>query len=312
LTDRPVGTTLFLMDILQVEKRRSELLRLAVFMIMLFLGLVTYQSIQSDEGYLVPALGLLSLLACLYVIGQERSLKQLQHQLVEELVMKDKQVVQLGQEYSDARHRLKDEETKTVQIEGRLHEVSALYKAISVVNAVQDPQRTPDGVLRAALDLVGADCGSIMLLDGLGANLVIAAAHGLSDAIRHQTLQPVTDGIAGWVVRNKEPLLVTDESKNDPELKSLVEHHRHDRMAMSIPLQVRGGQVIGVINVSVSEQSEKQQFDEHDLRLVALFAQHASISIDNGRLLASLRQARAAVQSAAGGNGGRGRNLPVG
>jgi len=292
-----------LMDILQVEKRRSELLQLVVFMIMLFLGLVTYESLQNQEGYLVSALGVLSLLACLYVIGQERILKQLQRQLVEELVMKDKQVAQLGREYSDARHRLKDEESQKVQVEGRLHEVSALYKAISVVNAVQDPQRTPDGVLRSALNLVGADCGSIMLLDGQGANLVIAAAQGLSEDVQHQTLQPVSDGIAGWVVRNKEPLLVTDESKNDPELKPLVEHSRHDRMAMSVPLQVRG-QVIGVINLSLSEPSDKQQFDDHDLRLVTLFAQHASVAIDNGRLLASLRQARAAVKSAAGGNGG--------
>ncbi len=300
------------MDILQVEKRRSELLQLVIFMIMLFLGLVTYQSIQNDEGYVVPALGLLSLVACLYVIGQERTLKQLQQQLVEELVMKDRQVVQLGREYSDARHRLKDEESKTVQVEGRLHEVSALYKAISIVNAVQDPQRTPDGVLRSALDLVGADCGSIMLLDGDGANLVIVAAQGLSETVKVRTRQPISDGIAGWVVRHKEPLLVTEESKNDPELKSvLMQHSRNDHMAMSVPLQVRG-QVIGVINLSVSEQAAKHQFDDRDLRVAALFAQHASVAIDNGRLLASLRQARAAVQSASGGNGAPRQDLPVG
>jgi len=295
------------MDIIQVEKRRSELLYLVVIMIMLFLGLVTYESIQNEERYLVFGLGVLSLLACLYVIGQERSLKQMQQQLVEDLVMKDRQVAQLGREYSDARHRLKDEESQKIQVEGRLHEVSALYKAISVVNAVQDPQRTPDGVLRSALELVGADCGSIMLLDGQGANLVIAAAQGLSEAVRHQTLQPISDGIAGWVVRNKEPLLVTEESKHDPELKPLVEHGRHDRMAMSVPLQVRG-QVIGVINLSVSEQSGKPQFDDHDLRLVTLFAQHASVAIDNGRLLASLRQARAAIKQ----NGGPRQDQSVG
>jgi transcriptional regulator with GAF, ATPase, and Fis domain len=295
------------MDILQVEKRRSELLQLVVIMIMLFLGLVTYQSIQNDEGYLVPALGLLSLLACLYVIGQERTLKQLQQQLIEELVMKDRQVVQLGREYSDARHRLKDEESKTIRVEGRLHDVSVLYKAISVVNAVQDPQRTPDGVLRSALDLVEADCGSIMLLDGEGANLVIIAAQGLSDTVKLRTRQPISDGIAGWVVRHKEPLLVTEALKDDPELKPLMQHNRNDQTAMSVPLQVRG-QVIGVINVSVSEQAAKRQFDDRDLRLVALFAQHASVAIDNGRLLASLKQARAAVQQ----NIGPRQDLPVG
>jgi len=140
---------------------------------------------------------------------------------------------------------------------------------------------------------------------------VIAASHGLSDDVKHQTRQAVTEGIAGWVVRHKEPLLVTEELKNDPELKPLMQHERHDQTAMSVPLQVRG-QVIGVINLSASEEAPKRQFDDRDLRLVALFAQHASVSIDNGRLLASLRQARAAVQSASGGNGGPRQDLPVG
>ncbi|MBI3620800.1 MAG: GAF domain-containing protein [Nitrospirae bacterium] len=298
------------MDIIQVEKRRSELLQLVVFMIMLFLGLVTYQSVQNDEGYLTPALGLLSLLACLYVIGQERTLKHLQQQLVEELVMKDRQVVQLGREYSDARHKLKDEESQKIQVEGRLHEVSMLYKAISVVNAVQDPQRTSESVLRSALDLVEGDCGSVMLLEGDGATLVIVAAQGLSETVKLKTRQPISDGIAGWVVRHKEPLLVTEELKDDPELRPLMQHSRNDQAAMSVPLQVRG-QVIGVINVSVSEQAAKRRFDDRDLRLVALFAQHASVAIDNGRLLASLRQTRAAVQSAAGGNGGPRTDLQV-
>jgi transcriptional regulator with GAF, ATPase, and Fis domain len=297
------------MDIIQVEKRRSELLQLVVIMIMLFLGLVTYQSFQNEEGYLIRALGLLSLLACFYVIRQESTLKQMQQQLVEELVLKDRQVVQLGREYSDARHKLKDEESQKIQVEGRLHEVSALYKAISVVNAVQDPQRTPDSVLRSALDLVEADCGSVMLLEG-DASLVIVAAQGLSETVKLKTRQPITDGIAGWVVRHKEPLLVTEELKDDPELKPLMQHSRNDHTAMSVPLQVRG-QVIGVINVSVSEQTAERQFDDRDLRLVALFAQHASVAIDNGRLLASLRQTRAAVQSASGGNGSPRTDLPV-
>jgi transcriptional regulator with GAF, ATPase, and Fis domain len=281
------------MDLTQVERQRSQLLQFVLFLIILFLVTVVFLAIQEETGPLIPALGILSLLACLYVISKERGLKQLHAQLIEEVIQKERQVKQLGQELQTEQHHLQDEQTKKLEVERRLRELSSLYKAISSVNAITDAQRTPESVLRSSLELVNADCGSVMLLDATGQYLVIIASQGISADIVAQTRQPIAEGIAGWVVTHREPLLLTEDLKDDPHLKSLIRRPKDFSPAMSVPLQVRGT-VIGVINFRISEKGEKRKFTEYDLRMASLFAQHASVAIDNSRLMTALRHAQAA------------------
>ncbi len=70
------------MNLKQVESQQSELLLLVIWLLMIFLGAIAYISFRQDQGFLVPALTIISLLACLYIIGKERRLKKLQHQLI--------------------------------------------------------------------------------------------------------------------------------------------------------------------------------------------------------------------------------------
>ncbi len=299
------------MDITHVERQRSQLLQFVLLLIVLSMVTVVFVAVLEGTGPLIPSLGVLSLLACLYVLGKERGLKKLQNELIEELLMKDKQVAQLGRESREARHQLQDEQTQKGEVEGRLRDVSGLYRSISMVNSSHDVQRTPAQVLRAALELIGADCGSIMLLDAKRQHLSIVAAQGLEKEVLANPTRPVTEGIAGWVAQHGEPVLLTDELAKDEEFRPLLRHPADYLSAISVPLQVRG-QVIGVLNFRVSDKGEKRQFSDHDLRMASLFAQHASIAIDNSRLMMALKQAQAA-QSASGGNGGGQRQeLPVG
>ncbi len=286
------------MDITHVERQRSQLLQLVLVLIVLSMVTVVFVSVLDGTGPLIPSLGLLSLLACLYVIKKEQGLKHLQAELVEELLMKDKQVAQLGRESRDARHQLQDEQVKKGEVEGRLRDVSGLYRSISMVNSSHDVQRTPAQVLKAALDLVGADCGSIMLLDASRQHLSIVAAQGLSKDVLATPTRPATEGIAGWVAQHGEPLLLTEELAKEEEFKTLMRHPMDTPSAMSVPLQVRG-QVIGVINFRISDKGEKRQFTDHDLRMASLFSQHASIAIDNSRLMMALKQSQAAAQPTA-------------
>jgi transcriptional regulator with GAF, ATPase, and Fis domain len=295
------------MDITQVERRRSELLHFVLLIIIALMITVVFVSILDDSGPLIPSLGILSLLACLYAIGKERGLKTMQSQLVEELLMKDRQVAQLGREFKETRHQLQDEKTQKGEVEGRLREVSSLYRALSMVNVAHDVQRTPTQVLRAALELIGANCGSVMLLDASKQRLTIVAAQGLDKAVLAQPARPVTEGIAGWVAQNGEPVLLTEELANDERFKDLLHHPMDYLSAMSVPLQVRG-QVIGVLNFRISDEGEKRQFSEHDLRIAALFAQHASVAIDNSRLMMALQQLQVAYKN----GGAQSHDAPVG
>ena len=301
-----------MMDIAKVEQQRSELLQLVLLLIIIFLGLVVFVAIQQDSGPLIPSLGVVSLLACLYVITKERSLKHLHSQLVEELVQKERKVSQLGKDLKEEHHQLDDANTQKIQLEGRLREVSMIYRSIRVVNAAEDPQRAPESVLRSALELVEADCGSVMLVDRPKAQLVLVAAQGLSEDVLAHPRRPITEGIAGWVVQHQEALLLNDAAREDPQLRALIRDDVKLRSAMSVPLQVRG-QIIGVINFRLSESAKKQQFTEYDLRMVSLFAQNASVVIDNSRLIRALRQVQAGQKNGqSDAQGLHPQDLPIG
>jgi GAF domain-containing protein len=283
----------------QVEKQRYELLQLLLFLIMVFLGIITYTSIQQGGGYLIPSLTILSLLACLYVIAKERGLKKLQAQLVEEVITKRNLVRKLDQDLKEEKVQLEEEKGKASKLESRLKELTALYRAISTVNSIRDSKRTYDTVLSAAIDLVEGDGGSVMLTDDNEEHLFVTSSKGLSNYTYTAagTLQKVGEGIAGWVARHCKPLMVTEELKDDERFKHLILRDEDIRCAMSIPLHVRG-KVLGVINLSISRTGSKKEFTEYDLRMASIFAQHAAVTLENSQLISAIHKIKASLQPA--------------
>jgi len=285
------------MELSKVRNQRSELVQLLLLLIIIFLGIVTYRSFQSGEGYVIPSLMILSLGACLYVIIKERSLKKIEAVLVTDLIEKERQVKQLDQELKDEQVHLEEEKTKATAIGLRLRELTALYKAISTVNSVNEPDRANETVLRAALELVGGNTGSLMLVDEQQKNLMIDSTLGLAEQIVKNTRQPIGEGIAGWVAEQCEPVLLTEDSKKDERFLGLVLRDKEIRSALVIPLYTRGN-IIGVLNLNMMREASTEPFTEYDLRMVTIFAQHASISIENSQLLSTLHRMKSSSQTA--------------
>jgi HD-GYP domain-containing protein (c-di-GMP phosphodiesterase class II) len=105
----------------------------------------------------------------------------------------------------------------------------------------------PDDVLRTALDsamsLSGGQTGSIMLVDPETRRMRIAVARGLPDEIVSATDISEGDGIAGWVVASRQPLVIEDlKNRGDRSRRHGV------RSAVCVPLIDDMG-VIGVLNV---------------------------------------------------------------
>lgn len=251
------------MDLKRVESQRSELLLFVIALVMIFLGAIAYISFRQGEGLLVPALTIVSLLACLYIIDKERRLRNLQRRLIQELV---------------------DEQDRSASLESRLQEITALYRAISTVNSVLEPEDTFDAVLRAGLDLVGADRGSVMLLDDLDERLKIASAVGLSHTIIAQTRQKLGHGVAGWVAEQREPLLLDGDAKEDDRFEFTFDIEEDELCSsISVPLHIRD-EVLGVLNMSLTGRASKETLSEYELRMATVFAQHAASAIENARL----------------------------
>ena len=99
---------------------------------------------------------------------------------------------------------LLDERVLTAALSNRLKELAALVTVGKAVNSVLNLTQVLDIILSSALELLGADGGSIMLLDEPD-ELVAVCVRGNSHA--EGARLPVGEGIAGFVAEHREPLL---------------------------------------------------------------------------------------------------------
>ncbi len=250
------------MELSRIDQHRTELLQFLLWLLLCLLALISFVAYQQRLGNTVLALTVVSLLACLYAVGRERQLKKRQTEL---------------------RQELSAEQTKSADLKERLSELAGLYRAISAVNSATRPELTFDVVVRAALDLVDGNRGSLMLLDEGDEYLKIVSARGLSEDVIRVTHQAIGEGVAGWVAAQLEPLLLSGRAKDDERFVNVIEHAEQVRQSICVPLHL-GETVLGVINVGIVGDEPGEGFGDYHLRLATIFAQHASVAIENARL----------------------------
>jgi diguanylate cyclase (GGDEF)-like protein len=89
---------------------------------------------------------------------------------------------------------------------------------------------------------------------------------------------PSDEGIAGWIVKNGEPALVPDVSK-DPRFSSRIDELTHfsTKSIIGVPLKVND-KVIGVIEVI--NKLDKEPFTAKELKILTTIADVAAITIE--------------------------------
>src|SRR5690606_34834075 len=116
----------------------------------------------------------------------------------------------------------------------RLREITELFIISESVATIRDEERLLDFVLRASLERVGAERGSLMLTTDDGQALRVAKSFGVPDDDA-KTIVPMGGSISGWVVQNRKPLFVQDISKN-PGVEEMSRRLR-DQSFISVPLE---------------------------------------------------------------------------
>ncbi len=160
----------------------------------------------------------------------------------------------------------------------------ALYEVSMTLGSTLELGEVLDSILNCSLKTTCADMGSVMLLDENKGELTIKAARGLSEKAIQDTRLKLGEGIAGWVAKNDEPLLLFDISK-DARFKDL-KPREGICSGISVPLKVKD-KVIGVINVGATYP---RKFTEDDLKLLSTLAGEAAISIYNAQLFDQLHK----------------------
>ena len=160
----------------------------------------------------------------------------------------------------------------------------ATIKAAQRLSASVEWRSALDAVLDAASELVRFERGTLALVDELQEELKVEAARNSPIAISEMSRFKVGEGIAGWALSHREPVLVRD-SRKDARFKASDPKHQ-PRSFVAVPL-LAGKEGLGVLTLA---RSASDPFTDHDLRNLARVATDAAHALINARLVDLLKQ----------------------
>ncbi len=167
----------------------------------------------------------------------------------------------------------------------RLTRMTAQFRALHVIDVALTSSLRLDRVLNLILEkavhLVGAEHGSLRLLDPDTGELVLKAylGEGWTPEIRAYTFE-LGQGITGWVAEHRQPYLCSN-LLTDPQNVVLFDEMRS---GVAVPLLSRLGEEPAcgeLLGVLLLESTRLAAFDSHDVELLEALAQEAVIAIQN-------------------------------
>ncbi len=176
-----------------------------------------------------------------------------------------------------------------------LHQLIKLVEISLTLNSTKEPEELLQSIILTATDLLDCEVASILLYDPESKKLNFAAATGTNHQLLAEIPVPSDQSIAGYVFREKKPILVPD-IHNDPRHYDLVseEVHFRPRNMVCVPMLIRD-QVIGVLEALNKIDGV---FSNDDADILAIIASQAAVAIQNARQMQALQNAYAEIRRA--------------
>lgn len=165
----------------------------------------------------------------------------------------------------------------TAGLQQRLNELETLARLGRTITGSLDLDHVLGSIVEAAVELTGAEEGSLLLLDEETGELYMRAARNFQEEFVRTFRIPVTDTLAGSVIRNGQSVLLDENTPQKIKTAYLVQS------LLYVPLMING-QVFGVLGVD--NRQNRLPFTEHHTRLLEALAEFAVIAIENARLFA--------------------------
>jgi diguanylate cyclase (GGDEF)-like protein/PAS domain S-box-containing protein len=162
-------------------------------------------------------------------------------------------------------------------------ELSLLLALGEQLVAELDPANVLGLVADTACQVVQAETLVVPIIDGDRQTYTYQAASGEYATMIHGESFPIHEGACGWVLQHQRPLLFGEGASF--ELDTRAQWQPGMASSLLVPLICRGA-IIG--GLSALGKQEGGAFNAHDLTVLTLFANQASIAIDNARLFQSL------------------------
>lgn len=159
-----------------------------------------------------------------------------------------------------------------------VHALSALYYVSQNIDSDTDALKLLSNILDAAMVVLKASDGSLMLMDEQTGELVFTVVRGTAASTLPGYRLPPGQGIAGAVAAQRKPEIVLDV-RQDPRFYSLVDETIgfKTRSMVCVPICLDNGRTLGVIQI-LNKVSDRQ-FTQDDLDLMLVVAQLAATAI---------------------------------
>ena len=163
----------------------------------------------------------------------------------------------------------------SVGLHQRLDEIDALTRLGHAVTSSLDLDCVLTAVVEAAVELTGAEEGSLLLVDASSGELYMRAARNFQEEFVRKFRLPIQDTLAGAVLRTGQPVILDEKTPQKIKTAYLVHSLAY------VPLQSHG-RVFGVLGVD--NRLNRTPLRESDLKLLLALAEYAVIAIDNAAL----------------------------
>lgn len=167
--------------------------------------------------------------------------------------------------------------------------LQTLIDIITTANSHLEPEEVMHTVMTRIHQIIGCEAWSVLILDRDDPSVLnFAAAYG---PIKEQLMGiriPVGKGIAGWVAKHRQPLIV-NHVKEDPRFLDKIDKTLQfvTRDILCAPLISRG-RAIGVIEMVNS--TKEHGFSEMDLDIIQVLVNPAAVAIENAYLFQKTQQ----------------------
>jgi sigma-B regulation protein RsbU (phosphoserine phosphatase) len=155
------------------------------------------------------------------------------------------------------------------RLQQREFELSAVAAMSRSITTAPSPRHAIVQLMRTIRDLFGVEAGTLYRFDQATEQLVFAVVLGPHPESLYQQRLPIDRGLAGWVVRNGEPLLIPDVGR-DSRFEGMFDHQSgfQTRSVLCVPL-IAMGEVRGVLQLI---NKLNGTFTERDLLLLRILA----------------------------------------
>jgi signal transduction histidine kinase len=151
------------------------------------------------------------------------------------------------------------------------------------LNSTLDIKALLKKIIFAAIDLIGTEAASILLIDPSTGGLRFEMATNINPNDMADIIVPMEGSIAGWVATHGEPRVIGDvrqEESWSSRVDETIEFQTSNLLA--VPMRVHNNKIIGVLE-AINKIGDKP-FTEEDISTLTTLASQAAIAVENARL----------------------------